>query len=190
MPESLIGNRDRLSYIRGRKRNIATDYKVAGQELCNIVNEIENSYPDSSNIIMGDFNKCGVGKFLHGYHQVINCATRGENKLDLCFINLKSAYKCKQLPQLGESDHNTIFLTPTYRRKLKSSKPVTCSVPQWSEDSTATLQGCFDCTDWSILHDEDRPLEENLDVISSYINFCVDMVIPKKSFIQYPNNKP
>ena len=28
------------------------------------------------------------------------------------------------------------------------------------------------------------------DTVSSYINFCVDLVIPTKKIVTYPNNKP
>jgi hypothetical protein len=93
------------------------------------------------------------------------------------------------LPGLGESDHYMIHLLPTYKQKFKAEKPVKKTVLKWTDDALETLKGCFECTEWEILCDKDRPLEENIDVLSSYISFCVDSIVPKKEVTCYPNNK-
>ena len=51
------------------------------------------------------------------------------------------------------------------------------------------LRGCFECTLWNVLTD-DSDLDNNVEVVSDYINFCEDMIIPKKEVKCYPNNKP
>ncbi len=43
-------------------------------------------------------------------------------------------------------------------------------------------------TDWDIFHESD--LNKSTEVITAYINFCVDVVIPQKTIKLYPNNKP
>ena len=37
---------------------------------------------------------------------------------------------------------------------------------------------------------DDSDLDNNVEVVSDYINFCEDMIIPKKEVKCYPNNKP
>jgi hypothetical protein len=50
------------------------------------------------------------------------------------------------------------------------------------------LQGCFDCTSWEGFKCPD--LNVQVEVISDYITFCVDSVLPTKTVKTYPNNKP
>ena len=59
-----------------------------------------------------------------------------------------------------------------------------------SEDSSLALQGCFDCTDWSVFTDSCDNIDELTDVVCSYISFCEDNVIPTKTVKVFPNNKP
>lgn len=66
--------------------------------------------------------------------------------LEKCYVNAKKAYNAKSSPPL-ESDHNTVYLIPTYRIVWKSFKPVTKDVLVWSEGSTESLNGCFLCTE-------------------------------------------
>ena len=51
-----------------------------------------------------------------------------------------------------------------------------------------SLKGCFLCTDWSIFHELE--LNEATETVTDYINFCVDNVVPKKTILHFPNNKP
>ena len=50
------------------------------------------------------------------------------------------------------------------------------------------LQECFDCTQWETFDTPD--INEWVGTVSSYIAFCVDSVIPTKSFKIYSNDKP
>ncbi|ROL44827.1 hypothetical protein DPX16_2177 [Anabarilius grahami] len=59
------------------------------------------------------------------------------------------------------------------------------SAPQWSEDAIARLQG-FACTDWEVFEGE---LDEQTEVITDYIKFCMDTLIPVKNIRTYPNSK-
>ena len=60
----------------------------------------------------------------------------------------------------------------------------------WTEDSVAYLQWCFDCTDWDMFDQMCTSFNELTDVISSYISFCVESVIPSKHITIFPKNKP
>jgi hypothetical protein len=83
-----------------------------------------------------------------------------------------------------------LFLSSCYKQRLKANKPRRITVPQWNEESTDMLQACLDCTIWEALIDPSDSLERSVDVVSSYINFCVDINIPTKDIVCYPNNKP
>lgn len=89
---------------------------------------------------------------------------------------------------IGGSDHNVVFLLPSYRQKLKREKSKMTSVRLWDDNSVTALQGCFDCTDWSVFDCAD--LDEHADVVTSYVNFCVDNVTATKRVKQFANSKP
>ncbi len=79
-------------------------------------------------------------------------------------------------------------MVPKYKQKLKSEKPKILTVANWSDDNMDILKGCFECTDWDVLMNED--LKTNVNVVTEYINFCVNNLIAKKEVKCYPNNKP
>lgn len=81
-----------------------------------------------------------------------------------------------------------ILSVSVYERLLKKEKYLQKSVKIWNKDSITVLQGCFDCTIWEIFDTSD--INEYVASVSVYINFCVDSVIPTKSFYVYPNEKP
>ena len=82
-----------------------------------------------------------------------------------------------------------VHLIPAYRQKLKRSKLLTRSVKTLSKEDSESLNGCFLCTDWSVFLTGTSSLYEAADVVSSYINFCVDNVINCKMVKSYPNIK-
>ena len=51
------------------------------------------------------------------------------------------------------------------------------------------LKGCFDCTEWGVFVDSSDDVCELSDVVSEYIMFCEDCVIPRKTVKIYANNK-
>ena len=123
------------------------------------------------------------------YEQVVKCPTRDQNVLDLVYCNKPGCYKASQKPPLGDSDHNMIHLLPTYKQKLKASKPTISSVRDWSPDAIEKLRAQLESTDWDILCNATN-IDDNVDIFTEYINFCVDESIPMKEIKSYPNNKP
>ena len=55
--------------------------------------------------------------------------------------------------------------------------------------STECLRGCSDCTDWQMFYDSTSDLNELADVISSYVTYCVDGLIPAEQITLFPNIK-
>ena len=93
------------------------------------------------------------------------------------------------LPPLGQSDHNLVYLSPKYIPIVHRRPATTKSVRVWSDEACEQLKGCFDCTDWSIFYD-DNDVDIITDHVTSYINFCVNSVIPCKVIRCFSNNKP
>lgn len=57
--------------------------------------------------VLGDFNGCRMNKSLPTYHQYVTCANRASKTSDLCYRNLKDAYRAKK-PLLSTADHNVV----------------------------------------------------------------------------------
>lgn len=99
------------------------------------VQQLHTILPDAPSFIMGDFNNCKPGKHLGNFYQYVTCATRLTKRLDLCYGSIKRAYKSLQRAPLGASDHNTVYLVPSYKPVMKNNRPERRLVPVWSEDS-------------------------------------------------------
>ena len=163
---------------------------AANDLLLNCMNRIENVSPESVKIILGDFNGSNFDEYVPSYQQFVNCTTREDRILDLMFCNVKHSYCVKKMSPLGNSDHCMLFCLPTYRQKLKREKPCKVTVRNWNEDCLIELQGCFEWTDWSVLYNVHSDLQSNVDVFTSYIDFCTNMIVPSKCVTIYSNNKP
>ncbi len=65
----------------------------------------------------------------------------------------------------------------------------------WPQEAISSLQGCFECTQWSIFRDAATSgdcinLEEYTEAVLGFINKCTDDVTVKKSIKVYSTNKP
>ncbi len=144
---------------------------------------LQNSY-------LGTYNHCSLNKTLKTYHQYVTCPTRFNKTVDSCFGTVPGAYTSLALPPLGSADHNSVLLAPVYKPVIQRVQRVVKTVKDWTEHSVACLQGCFDCTDWEMFDQMCTSFNELTDVISSFISFCVESVIPSKHITIFPNNKP
>ena len=142
-----------------------------------ITHKLQSLCPDAPCFILGDFNHCEL-KSMKNFYQYISCPTRLNKTIDLCYGSIKGAYKAVALPPLGFSDHNTIFLTPTYKPLLKRGKTKTRQVEMWTDSAIDEHKGALECTDWSVFNSSD--LDERTEVISSYVKYLKDSVIPTK----------
>jgi hypothetical protein len=64
------------------------------------------------------------------------------------------------------------------------------TIRQWTEDAAEQLGGCFACTDWNIFDVTTTNINEYTKVITDYIKFCEETIIPTKEIKIYPNNRP
>ena len=170
------------------------DKKVTKQgedELFSIIQDIERQSPNALHIIDGDFNHGSLKRCTSRYYQHVNCNTRGDARLDLCYSNVKDAYKCRPLPQLGRSDHDMLLLSPKYRPLVQRQRPQKITIKQWNDDNAVDeLQAALESTDWDMFIEANPELNDLTDTIGCYINFCVECIIPQKTVKVFPNNKP
>ena len=155
-----------------------------------VISQTENSFPESTLIISGDFNHINLKKTLQSYIQHIDIPTHKDGKtLDHCYTTVKNAYKAVARPYLGNSDHNMILLIPTYKSLFKTVKPVHKTVKRWTEDASLSLQNCLEITDWDMFKSTSTSLDEYTDVVTSYVSFCFDSCIPSKTVKVNSNDK-
>ena len=79
---------------------------------------------------------------------------------------------------------------PRYRPKIQTDPIITRNVKVWTSESVEELRGCFECTDWDVFVKSSDTVSEACDVVSSYISFCKELIIPQKKVKIFPNNKP
>ena len=81
-------------------------------------------------------------------------------------------------------------LLTKYLPVLKPSKPIEKCVRVLDESGLSALQGCFDCTDWSVFVQSCENVDQLNDCVTDYINFCVDIQTREKEVVCCPINKP
>lgn len=163
---------------------------AAAQLIADVIYRLDALCPDAPKFILGDFNHCTLNKTLRTFEQYVSCATTQRNStLDLCYGSVGGAYKSFPMPSLGASFHNSVYLMPVYTPTFRRLECTEKYVKTWSDNSISSLQACFDCTDWQCFSDACHEIDELCDTISCYISFCVDLVIPTKKVVVYPNNK-
>ena len=167
-----------------------SNYAEASRILEDCVTKFETEYPNSVRIILGDFNKCNFHRSIPTYGQAVGFNTTDRSNPDKLYCNIKNAYQAKKMPKLGESAHFMVHCLPKYVQVLKREKSEKIKIRQWDAENTEMLQACFDCTDWPTLLDPSGDINVNLDTINAYLNFCIDMLVPTKEVVIYPNNKP
>ena len=160
----------------------------AAEYIINAINDLATEKPDSLQIVLGDVNRCVLK--LYNFVQYVNCPTRDDQILDHFYCNEKNSYRSIQGAPLKNSDHNMIYMEPTYVRKLKRAKPKEIEISELSDDNLDILNASFDHTNWEMFIEDASDIDELTDVVSEYIKFNIEMIIPKKSVKVYPNNKP
>ena len=73
---------------------------------------------------------------------------------------------------------------------MKTAKVSVREVKQWTVDAVIELGGCMECTDWGVFFSPGDDLEQTVTVLSNYVAFCEDIIIPKKPTKSFPYIKP
>ncbi len=120
-----------------------------------IISKHRRAYPDGVHIIAGDFNQACLKTVLPKCSQYVKCATRGRNTLDRVYSNIKHGYRAVPLPDLGLSDHVSLFLVPAYTPLRKRMSPTTKTIKTWPEGALSQLQDCFARTRWGLFKHQD-----------------------------------
>lgn len=109
--------------------------------------------------------------------------------LDHVYRNIKHGLKVSPLPHLGQSDHISMFPTPTYRPRICTGRPTTTRVVQVRpEGASDQQQDCFNKTDWTIFKDDN--VNTYTSSVLFYIKCCMDNVTTTKQIHVFHNNKP
>jgi len=93
------------------------------------------------------------------------------------YTNQKEAYRVVSFPSLGRSDHNMVYIQPTYRPCVQRFPVITMSFRKWSPEAKDVLTDCFDDTEWGVLLEEQEiDMDRRVNTIRDYINFCRDTI--------------
>lgn len=121
----------------------------------------------------------------------IHPKANGSTALELIYSTVQKLQAVSpDAPNLILGDFNHCSLRIAYRTCLQRGKVDTRQVKVWSEEASLALQGCLDCTLWEEFVQSSRDIDELTEVVSSWVAYCEDTVIPKKVVKIYPNNKP
>jgi len=71
------------------------------------------------------------------------------------------------------------MLMPTYRPKVKVTRPVQKQVRVWPEGASSALQDCFNTTDWdmfkqAVTYNHQIDIQEYSDTVTAYISKYID----------------
>ncbi|TWW73162.1 hypothetical protein D4764_15G0005560 [Takifugu flavidus] len=168
------------------------DVREAQRTLADCIQQVERTHPDALVIVLGDFNQSNLRYELPRYKQFIKCPTRAENTLDHCYTTQNSDDEYRAVPRaaLGLSDHVMVHLIPTYRQKLKLTKPSVSTTKRWTSEAVEELRTCLDTTDWDMFKGATHDLDEYTDTGTSYIHFCEERILPTRTRVSYSNDKP
>ncbi len=90
---------------------------------------------------------------------------------------------------LSSSDHSCVLLGLVYQLALKRGKAECKVVVVWTEGATHELNVGFHSTNSDVFKDSCTNLDELTFSVLSYITFCEEMIIPRKTITLHTNNK-
>ncbi len=126
------------------------DTGLALSKLHYVLSGYNNKHPDGAFIIAGVFNKANLMQIMPNFYQHESCPTRGPNRLDHCYSQLKKFNNARSLLAFCKSDHAAIFLTPEYKQRLFQEPPGERVVMHRSSHSEAMLHTALDDVDWDM----------------------------------------
>ena len=107
----------------------------AALDISEALRNYESSAPDALFLINEDINHCKLLQSGNQHYQHIHRTTRNTATLDYCYSNAKDSYSAIQMANLGESDHNVVFVIPKYLPIVQRIKPKTVLVKNWTAEA-------------------------------------------------------
>ena len=108
--------------------------KAAADSIHQHIQDLETASPDTPKLVLGgDFNGCSMSTVLPHYQQHVKCATRGSKTIDLCYGNIRNAYRATSKPPIGKIRSTGCHHTATQKRKAQSY--ISAWLPVWDPDS-------------------------------------------------------
>ena len=150
----------------------------------------ESSALDALFPINRDFIHCTILQSGNQYYQHIHCTTGHTATLDYCYSNIKDSYSNIQIGNLGESDHNLVFVRTKYLPIVQRIKPKTLLVKNLTAEAITRLEDAFECTNWNVFLEYVLNINKLAESVVQYIKFCMDYCIPTMHCKIYSNNKP
>ena len=102
-----------------------TDANKAALQISEASINCESSAPDALFQFNGDFNHCELVQSGNQYYLHIYCTTRSTATLDHCYSNVKDLCSAILMANLGESNHNLVFIRTKYLPIVQRIKPKT-----------------------------------------------------------------
>jgi hypothetical protein len=109
--------------------------------------------------------------------------------LDLCYSNIRDAYKSYRLPPIGSSDHCSIQLVPTYIANHRKKKHQKVTKTVIDEETLDKCKACFATTAWDEFIDHNN-IDNSAETIMDYISFSISSSSTTKSFGLNNNSRP
>ena len=104
---------------------------------------------DALFLINRDFNHYKLLQSGNQYYQHIHKPLKIK-QIAYCYSNVKDKYSEIQMANLGESDHNLVFIRPKYLPTVQCIKPKTVLAKSWTVEAITRLQGAFEYTDRNV----------------------------------------
>lgn len=159
--------------------------------LFNSLDSLLTSYPNSSIIILGDFNQFKPRNLCSSFKlkKLVSKPTRGNSILDQIYSNLSQYYgEPAILPPLGSSDHSCIFLLPTGNKA--PSLPTTQSERRDCRPSNkSALFSSLQAVNWTPLY-RLNSCENQFQNFQSLVTEAIKTHLPTRIVKLHPTDKP
>ena len=106
-----------------------------------------------------------------------------------CHTYIPHSYKSYSLPPMATLPNTlSCWLHFTGQKYVQLASSLTVKI--WTAENIDQLKGCIECIDWSVMIVSSAKIDQATDVVTSYIRFCEDNIVSKKTITFFPTNKP
>ena len=164
---------------------------VTSTHIVDNVDAIVQQHPNTSVIIVGDFNHM-IDKPLTdmSLKQIVKSATRKTAILDKIYTNIGDWYQQPQiLPSIARSDHESVMLMPVNGGKRTTGQRITSTVRSSDRNNKSQLARDLMAFDWSAIEEM-----QSVDSMTSYFydvtTTMLNHYLPFREVTRYSTDKP